>query len=85
MYSRCNYPLHILFVYFLPTSAFNFIVFYTCFCSFFIALGISYQCHLIWFAHSTLNSRWEVSKFARVHKVLAKPFKVADKKGWFNC
>ena len=32
------------------TSSFNFIqLFYTCFCSFFIALSIIHQCHLTWF------------------------------------
>ena len=57
MYSRCNYPLQILFVYFLilpsllhPSILFN--CFYTCSCSFFIGHSAFYQCHLIWLAHN---------------------------------
>ena len=54
MYSRCDYPLQILFVFFdpaIPTSSFNFIqLFLYLFLFFFIAHSAFYQRHLTWLA-----------------------------------
>ena len=67
--------LQILFVYLLtlPSLLHPSIystVFYTCFCSFFIALNVTHQCHLHGLPHSTLNGpacgRWE---FTRARKI----------------
>ena len=43
------------------------VVFYTCFYSFFIALSIIYQCHLTWFALSTLQCNSGQEQGAEVH------------------
>ena len=96
MYSRCLCLISLVCVLFdpaIPTSSFNFIVFYTCFCSFFIALSIII---VILFINAILYGlliqlsygviKWLVDRryrSSRVHarKVLATPFKVADKEG----
>ena len=55
VYSRCDYPLQILFVYFLilPSLLLPSINFYSyLFYSFLCALSAIYQCHLTWLAHN---------------------------------
>ena len=83
MYSECDYPYKSYLCTFWPCHPylilqFHLIVFILVPILFFIALGVIHQCHLTWFAHSTLDGPsiedrrcWS----SRVHsKFVATPF-----------